>query len=683
MATTIDYALMAGAAYRDTRADINRFPIPSGWNLISRNPQDDATGFEAATFGNGATIATSTNIVISYAGTNPNSLLDPDNAANVGLATGTGSAQLVQAAEYYLQVKALNPNVTLTGHSLGGGLAALIGIFFGVPATTFDQAPFAQTARFKAIDLRNELAGKLDADGSRLYSDAALAPLAAYITEQQNAIDPANVIPNSNLVSTIRVDGEFTASLPVGTLFDPIGKPATVLDHGPYSSPSIDMHSQALLTAFLQSNQSAANGSNPQQTLSEATKKLTDLLGMIFDDDLFARTTNKTNTTEENLLEHLVRHEAGVRDPATGATIIAADQMVYRFTADLWKIAQDGGLTLTDNNLTKTLVAFAMQKYYEEQATGTDYGNTLFSNTDVTGGIRFDRTDVAANLADAKGYNLYFLSYLDNLSTSEREAVNQMLPTLTDWFVQAGSAPMNATASGNSAFMLGGSGGDNMTGGSQADLLVGSGGNDTLDGGTGADTMAGGSGDDDYTVDDAGDKVIEETDAGTDTVHSSVSYTLPDNVEKLILTGTASIDGTGNVLDNVLGVDTVLANGQKATNGFAALRDLDANGDNVFDVHDTRFADVRIWRDLNQDGARQANELKSLPESGVQSIHLTGTEINYGDALLVQSGGWVRDLREAVALKRLVRPIGIGGESMCGIALSQIMRNFGRMTCAS
>jgi len=51
MATTIEYALMAGASYRDTRADINRFPIPSGWNLVSRNPQDNATGFEAATFG--------------------------------------------------------------------------------------------------------------------------------------------------------------------------------------------------------------------------------------------------------------------------------------------------------------------------------------------------------------------------------------------------------------------------------------------------------------------------------------------------------------------------------------------------------------------------------------------------------------------------------------------------------
>ena len=47
-----------------------------------------------------------------------------------------------------------------------------------------------------------------------------------------------------------------------------------------------------------------------------------------------------------------------------------------------------------------------------------------------------------------------------------------------------------------------------------------------LDGGAGADTMAGGAGNDTYYVDNAGDTVIEASDAGTDLVSSSVSYTL-------------------------------------------------------------------------------------------------------------------------------------------------------------
>ncbi|MFO0701086.1 MAG: lipase family protein [Nitrospira sp.] len=69
------------------------------------------------------------------------------------MATGAGADQLRQAAEYYLQVKAANPNVTVTftGHSLGGGLAALMGVFFGKQAVTFDQAPFANSAELSLI----------------------------------------------------------------------------------------------------------------------------------------------------------------------------------------------------------------------------------------------------------------------------------------------------------------------------------------------------------------------------------------------------------------------------------------------------------------------------------------------------------------------------------------------------
>jgi Ca2+-binding RTX toxin-like protein len=64
--------------------------------------------------------------------------------------------------------------------------------------------------------------------------------------------------------------------------------------------------------------------------------------------------------------------------------------------------------------------------------------------------------------------------------------------------------------------------------------------------------MAGGVGDDSYTVDNVGDLVTEAASGGTDTVNSSINYTLPVNVEKLILTGTANLNGTGNTLNNTL-----------------------------------------------------------------------------------------------------------------------------------
>lgn len=93
---------------------------------------------------------------------------------------------------------------------------------------------------------------------------------------------------------------------------------------------------------------------------------------------------------------------------------------------------------------------------------------------------------------------------------------------------------------------------DTIMGLAGADSLSGQAGDDVLDGGTGADVMTGGYGEDTYLVDDIGDLVTEVIGEGTDTVLSGITYSLTSNVENLILSGTATIGGTGNELDNVL-----------------------------------------------------------------------------------------------------------------------------------
>ena len=463
MTTAIEYALMAGASYISTRPDINKFPVPQGWIKVT-NPdsyfRDPVSGFEAISFTNG------TDLIISYAGTNPNNLLDPDNAANIGLATGNGSAQLLQAAEYYLQVKAANPsaNITFTGHSLGGGLAALIGVFFGVQAVTFDQAPFAKSAQ---LGLPPDVAANLKSDL------LASGHTAAELSELSNFLQLRKTnggIPNSSLVSTIRVDGEFLSEAPIGA-FNPIGTPATVLQHGPYFAPSIDLHSQSLLTAFLQSDATAATVAGQKQNFNEVTKKLTDLLGMIFNSDLYSFPTAITNTKNENFLERLVKDEAGVRDPVTGTTQLPADAMLDRFTRDLWKLAQAGGLTLVDdpatgtNWLSRALMLFAMQKYYDETASSAGYQQELFSYINGTGGgIRFDITGVApswdktkdATTATADNFRVFLKEYYTRVDASgaptlgpDRDVILAALPALRDWYVQAGTTALNASDSFN------------------------------------------------------------------------------------------------------------------------------------------------------------------------------------------------------------------------------------------
>lgn len=429
----IDCALMAGMAYRSTRADINRFPLPDGWAEIPLSHLTFPGGFEAVSFTNGS------EIVISYAGTGPG-LSDWD--ANIGLALGFGSEQLRQAALYYLEVKETNPGamISFTGHSLGGGLAALMGVFFDRPAVTFDQAPFGAS---HTIAIRDDLIAYLNANG---YSNATLNTLAPeLLVYDPIAADTNPALNRLDNLTSYYVKGDVLHELPVSPPFYPLGFQTEIAQNS-VDVGSISLHSQALLSAFLLNDAFRA-----------ITFKLPELLKMVFDEALYARKTTPDNTDFPNLLEHLIRHEVGVGATATAAAI-AADFMLDRFTADLQKVAQDGGFTLTNAHITRTLVAFAMQMYYENpEAAAAD--KTLFDS--VTGGIRFDRTDVAASLSSAKGWNLYFQNYLaEELTLEEHRIVLQLLPAATDWFIQAGAISMSATADVKKAFMVGGIGAD-------------------------------------------------------------------------------------------------------------------------------------------------------------------------------------------------------------------------------
>jgi Ca2+-binding RTX toxin-like protein len=94
-------------------------------------------------------------------------------------------------------------------------------------------------------------------------------------------------------------------------------------------------------------------------------------------------------------------------------------------------------------------------------------------------------------------------------------------------------------------------GGDWAGGGNSLNnIIIGNSGNNTLSGGLGADTLKGGLGNDIYVVNDALDTIIDI--GGVDTIRTSLSTLLLNDIERLELIGLGDITGVGNASDNVI-----------------------------------------------------------------------------------------------------------------------------------
>jgi hypothetical protein len=105
-----------------------------------------------------------------------------------------------------------------------------------------------------------------------------------------------------------------------------------------------------------------------------------------------------------------------------------------------------------------------------------------------------------------------------------------------------------------------------------------------------------------------------------------------------VRTGTAWVDADDGLLvldrdDNgtidsgreLFGNDTLLANDQKASDGHTALAMLDSDNDGQITSQDAAYSRLRIWRDHNQDGIFNPDELQSLADAHITRIGLTKT----------------------------------------------------------
>jgi trimeric autotransporter adhesin len=188
---------------------------------------------------------------------------------------------------------------------------------------------------------------------------------------------------------------------------------------------------------------------------------------------------------------------------------------------------------------------------------GNDAENVLNGGTgaDSLSGYGGNDTYLVDNLGDmvVEGQN----GGIDTVQAVVSYTLSRDIENLT----LTGTSAINATGNdldnvltGNSNVntLSGGVGSDTLNGLAGNDILNGGAGNDTLNGGAGNDNMRGGLGNDTYVVDSASDIVTELFNEGVDLVQASVTHTLAANVDSLTLTGTTAINGTGNLMDNVL-----------------------------------------------------------------------------------------------------------------------------------
>ena len=240
---------------------------------------------------------------------------------------------------------------------------------------------------------------------------------------------------------------------------------------------------------------------------------------------------------------------------------IGADTLVGGLGDDTY-VVDNAGDVITEaasagTELVQTSVTFTLGTNLENltligasaiNGTGNALNNVLVGNDAVnslTGNGGNDTLDGglgADTLAGGGGNDTYVVDNTSDVVTEASSSGIDLVQASATFTLSANVE--NLTLTGASAI--------NGTGNGLGNTIIGNSGNNILDGLTGTDTLSGGLGNDTYVVDNIGDIVTEAAGEGVDVVQTGISYTLTAEIEKLTLTGTGNINGTGNVLANII-----------------------------------------------------------------------------------------------------------------------------------
>ncbi|WP_031435808.1 calcium-binding protein [Methylobacter tundripaludum] len=375
------------------------------------------------------------------------------------------------------------------------------------------------------------------------------------------------------------------------------------------------------------------------ENINEGTDTVQSSITYILGDNIEKLTLTGTDTLDGtgNALDNtLAGNEAdNVLDGSTGADIMKGgagnDTYVVDSSGDVVGEKANEGTDTVQSSIAYTLSTnvenLILTGTSAINGTGNSLNNTLIGNSEdnvLNGGAGGDQ------LLGGLGNDTYVV---DN--------VNDVITENQDEGIDTVQSSVTYTLSDNvENLTLTGTAGRNGTGNALDNLLIGNSGNNVLDGGIGADTMTGGVGNDTYIVDNTGDVVTENINEGTDTVQSSITYTLGENVEKLILTGTGTLDGTGNALNNTLTGNeavNVLNGSTGADTMIGGLGNDIYIVDNAGDVvKETSSLGTEIDTVLSSITYTLGSNVENLILTGTSAINGTGNSLN--NVLIGNSG---------------------------------------------
>lgn len=86
-----------------------------------------------------------------------------------------------------------------------------------------------------------------------------------------------------------------------------------------------------------------------------------------------------------------------------------------------------------------------------------------------------------------------------------------------------------------------------------------------------------------------------------------------------------------------------LFGGLNRGDGYSKLAQFDSNHDEVINSNDEKYNDLLVWRDINENGVSEANELASLVEMNVQEI-----SVKYEVVDIIQNGNLIGEVSDAI-----------------------------------